>query len=165
MPTMTNTRTAQRRPIRFGTISQLRAELDGLEAAHRAGRLKARGNWTPGQCLGHLAIWVAYTYDGYPPPLRPPWFIRLIMKLRKKKMLAGPPPQGVRIPGIEGGTLGTEDLPFEQALADYRKEIQRLEAGPPALPSILFGPMTHEEWKQWQFRHAELHLGFLDPGN
>ena len=107
---------------------------------------------------------MSYAYDGHPPQLNPPWFIKLILKLQKRKFLAGPLPQGVRIPKIAGGTLGTEDMPWDAALVNYRKQIQRLEAGPPPHPNVIFGPMSHEEWKQMQLRHAELHLGFLDPG-
>jgi hypothetical protein len=159
-----NTKAIERRSVRFSTLSQLRAELDRIESAYRAGRLKTRGNWMPGQTLNHLATWASYAYDGHPPQLKAPWFIKLILKLQKNKFLAGPLPAGVHIPKIEGGTLGTEDVPFEQALANYRKQIQRYEVGPPPHPNVIFGPLTHEEWKLLQLRHAELHLGFLDVG-
>lgn len=160
--TPVNTSKVHRRPLKFWSTDDLRQELAQIEAAHRAGRLKARGNWKPGQVLGHLATWAEFTYSGN--PLRPPWFIRWVLKRRKGRYLNEGMPAGVRIPRVPGGTLGTDDLPFDQAIVRYRTIVDRLDREAPTLPNVIFGPLSHEEWKQLQLRHAELHLGFLDPG-
>lgn len=162
--TRVNTAKVKRRPLRFASLADLRAELSRIERAERAGKLRSIGNWTPGQVVNHLATWGSFANDGHPPELSPHWVIKAILKLRKRKFLAGPLPAGVKIPGIPGGTLGTEDVPFEAAMARYRKELDRLEASAPPKPNVIFGPLTHEEWIQLQLRHAELHLGFLVPG-
>jgi hypothetical protein len=159
-----DTKTVQRRSLRFNSLAEVRADLDKLEAAHRAGRLKVRGNWAPGQLLGHLATWGDFAYDGYPPQLKAPWFIKLILRLRKNTYLRKGVPAGVHIPKLEGGTLGTEVIPFDQGLARLRRTLARYDGAPPAHSNIIFGRLTHEEWKALQMRHAELHLGFLDPG-
>jgi len=39
--------------------------------------------------------------------------------------------------------------------------MERLRAGPPARPNVIFGPLTHDEWIQLHLRHAELHLSFF----
>ena len=152
-----------RRQLRFETLDQVREDAERIAAAERAGRLRRTGNWTAGQTLGHLAAWINYAYDGYPPDLRPPWFIKLILRFQKNKFLRGPMPAGVRIPRVDGGTKGTEPLSLDEGLSRLRKAVDRLKAAPPAASSPVFGPMTHEEWRSNHLRHAELHLSFLHP--
>lgn len=152
---------AGRRILHFDSIDQLLAEIDRLAAAERAGRLKQLGNWTLGQALGHLATWGEFAYTGV--PLKPPFFIRWILRFQKKKFLVGPMPAGVRIPRVENGTLGTEPTSLDAGLARYKAVLQRLKSEAPILPSPIFGKMTHEESIALALRHAELHLGFFIP--
>jgi hypothetical protein len=81
----------------------------------------------------------------------------------KKKFLNGPMRAGVRIPGLQDGTLGTEPLSTEIALPRYREALQRLAREAPAKPNVIFGSLTQEEWMKLNLRHAELHLSFLKP--
>jgi hypothetical protein len=83
--------------------------------------------------------------------------------MRKKKFLRGSMPVGVRIPGVENGTLGIDLLSTDEGAARYRAAMQRLAREAPTLPNVIFGPLTHDEWKQLHLRHAELHLGFMKP--
>ena len=53
--------------------------------------------------------------------------------------------------------------PLDEGLEMFRRSIQRLEKTPPPMPSPVFGPMTHDEWKRLAMRHAELHLSFFKP--
>lgn len=161
--TPVQTKTAQRRPLRFESFEQMWAEVQRIAAAERDGRLRRTGNWTPGQTLGHLATWANFPYDGYPPTLRPPWLIKVILKTRKAKYLSGSLPAGVRIPKVDGGTVGTEDMSLDEGVARLQKAWARLLAGPPKIDNPIFGPLTHDEWKAINLRHAELHLGFLHP--
>lgn len=155
-------RVGNRRQLRFDTIEQVLLDVERLAAAERAGTLKRLGNWTLGQNLGHLAAWVNYAFDGY--PMRPPPLpIRLILKLRKNKYIHDRLPAGVKIPGIEGGTVATDLLPLDEGLQRYRAALQRLRAGAPSQRSPIFGPLTHEEWIELNLRHAELHLSFMRP--
>lgn len=151
-----------RRSLRFNSLSDIRTDLNALEAAHRAGTLRTSGNWTPGQNVAHLANWVSYPYDGYPHSLgKPPWFVKFVMKFLKNKYLYGKLPVGVKIPNVPGGTVGADDIAFDAALVKFRLELDRLNKAPPSIPNPIFGPMTHEEWKTLHARHAELHLSFL----
>jgi hypothetical protein len=147
--------------LRFESIDQMMAEVDRLVEAERAGRLKRRGNWALGQTLGHLAIWAEYSYTGV--PLQLPFYIRWYLRLRKRRMLYGPMRPGVRIPGVEAGTLGTEPMPVDVALERLRRVMKRLKSEPPEIPDTRFGQLTHEEAIAINLRHAELHLGFLIP--
>jgi hypothetical protein len=150
---------ADRRMLRFETIDQLRAEVDRLVEAERAGRLGRLGNWTLGQTLGHLAAWAEYSYTG--APLKVPFFIKWILRLRKRRFLYGPMRAGVKIPGVEGGTLAREPLPLDEALGRWRRVMERLEREAPTAPNPIFGLLEHQEWIAVTLRHAELHLGFL----
>jgi hypothetical protein len=152
---------ADRRALRFESIDQLMAEVDRLAEAERGGRLRRLGNWTLGQTLGHLAAWGEYSYTG--APLKVPFFIKWVLRLRKRKFLYGPMRAGVRIPGVEGGTLATEPMPLEEALGRMRRVMERLKSEAPTAPNVIFGPLTHEEWIAVHLRHAESHLGFLVP--
>jgi hypothetical protein len=152
---------ADRRVLRFETLDQVRAEVDRLVEAERAGRLRHLGNWTLGQALGHLAAWAEYAYTG--APLKVPFFIRWILRLRKQSFLHGPMRAGVRIPGVQGGTLATDPLPVDEARDRYRRALGRLEAEPPTAPNPAFGLLSQEEQIALTLRHADLHLGFFLP--
>ncbi len=156
---------AGRRSLSFASIAAVRTDLNALEAAQRQGRLKAIGNWTEGEIFTHLAAFLNYPYDGYPPELKPlPWIVRAIFRTMKRSFLTKPMKAGVKIPGIKGGTVGAQNVPFEQGLSMLRQGLDRLEKHAPTKPNAIFGPMTHQEWIDLQLRHAELHLSFLVIG-
>jgi hypothetical protein len=152
---------AGRRTLRFESIDQMMAEVDRLAEAERAGRLRRLGNWTLGQTLAHLAAWAEYGYTG--SRLKVPFFIKWILRLRKRRFLYGPMRAGVKIPGVAGGTLATDAVPLDEGLGRFRRVMERLKAEAPTAPSPVFGPLTHEESIAMNLRHAELHLGFLIP--
>ena len=152
---------ADRRLLRFESIDEVLTEMDRLVEAERAGRLRRVGNWTLGQTLGHLACWAEYSYTG--APLKVPFFIRWILRLRKRAFLYGPMKAGVRIPGVEGGTLATEPMALEEAQGRMRRIMERLKSEAPTAKNPIFGVLTHEEWTALHLRHAELHLGFFIP--
>ncbi len=157
-------RTADYRQLHFASLADIRADLAQLERAHRAGTLRTSGNWTPGQNLAHLAAFITYGFDGYPPQLSsPPWLIVLILKLLKKRYLYKALPRGVKIPKVEGGTVGNDPVPFEEGFSRLETALARLERAAPARPNPIFGPLTHDEWKSLHMRHCELHLGYLHP--
>jgi hypothetical protein len=152
---------ADHRKLHFDSIDQLMAEVDRLVEAERAGRLKHLGNWTLGQTLGHVACWAEYSYTG--APLKVPFFIKWIVRLRKKRFLYGPMTPGVRIPRVPGGTLATDVVPLDEAVERIRGVMQRLKSEAPTALNPLFGSLTHDEWIALTSRHAELHLGFHVP--
>ncbi len=152
---------ADRRSLRFSSLADLRADVERVAAAERAGTLRKSGNWNAGQVFGHLATWIEFAWT--PNPLKPPWFVRFIVGRRKDKYLNGGMPAGVRIPRVEGGTLGTGPTKLDEGFANLKGAIARLEREPPTEPSPVFGMLTHEEAIKLNLRHAELHLSFLHP--
>jgi hypothetical protein len=157
---MGNNRTKPaRRTLRFERLDDLTAEVDRMAAAAAQGRACPGGTWTLGQIFNHLAAWAEYSYTGM--PLKVPWVIRLLMRMRRRAFFNDPMPAGVRIPRVNGGTLATEPAELEPALARYRAVLDRLAREAPARAHPIFGALTHEEWIKLQLRHAELHLGFV----
>ncbi|MBW7904658.1 MAG: DUF1569 domain-containing protein [Phycisphaerae bacterium] len=152
--------TAPRRALRFSSIDELLREVELIEVADAAGRLRCAGAWTAGQILGHLAAWIDYAYEGYPGK-RPPWLVRFIVRLSRKRYLYGGLPAGVRIPDAPGGTYGTEVLSTEEGARRLRAALERLGREPARHDSPVFGSMTQEERIALNLRHAELHLSFL----
>ena len=90
--------------LRGGLGPPMEHDVDRIAAAERAGTLRRTGNWTAGQVLGHLATWMNFAYEGYPDDLNPPWVIKAILRLQRKRFFESPMPQGARIPRVEGGT-------------------------------------------------------------
>lgn len=165
MPTPVDTaKVSNRRKLRFGSIDEALAEVDKIVAADEAGTLVTLGNWTPGQIFAHLAAWIEYGYDGYPLKA-PPWFIRVILRMRLKNIIRKGMPSGVRIPRVENGTVGQDPLSTAEGAARLRRAFERLQSGePPKFDSPAFGPMPHDDRVQLNLRHAELHLSFLQLG-
>lgn len=151
-----------RRHLHFASIDDALRDAQLIADAEKNGTLKRVGNWTPGQTFGHVAGWITFALDGYPPDLRPPWFVKFIMKFMKAKYMRGLP-AGARIPKIEGGTKNLEVLSTEEGLARLKTAWQRLGQTAPSRPNPLFGPLPHEEWIALNLRHAELHQSFFVP--
>ncbi len=135
-----------------------------METARLAGELRSTGNWTPAQIYNHLAAFMEYALDGYPPGFKgPPAPVRLVLRFFRRRFCFGAMPAGLRIPGIPAGTIGQDDGPPETAADRLRRALARMNSTAPARPSHLFGRMSHEEWKGLNLRHCELHLSFLHP--
>lgn len=156
-------RQTDRRTLNFPTIDAVLADVDRIVAADRAGTLRCTGNWSAGQAMGHVAAWINYAYDGFPlgPP---PFFIRWILRLMKKKILSSGMQAGVKIPKTDHGTFGTESLSTDEGAARLRAALNRLKNSEVATyDSPAWGPMPKEERVAINLRHAELHLSFLHP--
>jgi hypothetical protein len=153
----------QRRLLRFESIDDAIAEAERIALADRVDRLTKLGAWTPGQAFGHLSTWCNFAFDGYPPEVRAPLPVRMVLRLLRKRILTRGMPVGVRIRGIPGGTLGIDMIATDQGLQKFREAMQRLGQSAPTIVNPIFGTLTHDQWIALNLRHAELHLGFLSP--
>jgi hypothetical protein len=157
-----NTKRAPRRTLRFNSIDEAIAEIDRIVAAEQAGTLRSTGNWSAGQVFNHIATWLNYSWDGFPPLVNAPFFVRAILRMMRKRYIHKPTGAGVKIPGLPGGTLGTEPCSTEEGARNLKAALLRLKNGEPAkFHSPAFGPLTEHERTQFQLRHCELHMGFL----
>jgi hypothetical protein len=150
-----------RRDLHFVHLDQVVSDAEAMAIAQKTGKLHEIGNWTLGQICGHLAAWMDYSFDGAPIKMAP-WPIRMVVRVvMKNRMIHKPMRPGAKIPGVPGGTAGTEVLPTDEGLERLRKAVARLQSSVPAAPHPLLGPLTHDQWKQLTLRHSELHLSFL----
>jgi hypothetical protein len=159
-----DTKKAPRRDLRFNSIDDALAEIDRIVAADKAGTLRNTGNWSAGQVFNHIATWLNFSWDGFPASVRPPWIISKILQMMRTRYIYKPTHAGVKIPGLGkvGGTLGFEPMSTEEGARKLKAALTRLKNGEPAKHhSPAFGPMTQEERIQFQLRHCELHMGFL----
>jgi hypothetical protein len=152
-----------RRQLKFQSLDDAIGEAERLVAVEREGRLGCAGTWRLGQALGHLATWANFAQDGYPPEVRAPLPVRMVLRLMKGVVLKKGMMPGVRIGKLPGGTVGLEEMDAEEGLRRFRAAMEWLRTSPPTIPNPVFGPLTHEQWIQLNLRHAELHLGFQVP--
>lgn len=151
------------RKLRFRDVDELRAEVDRIEAADKAGRLRCTGNWTAGQMMFHIASWINFAYTGFPVK-PPPWPIRFLLKFVGPRYMKKGLPKGFKIPGVKDGTVGMDRVSTEVGARMLRTSLDRLASDEPApFDSPAFGRMSHADRIQLNLRHAELHLGYLHP--
>ena len=160
--TINTARVTDRRVLRFDSIEDALRDAAQLTHAQRQGKARCLGNWTHGQILGHLATWVDYAYDG--APLNPPVILRLIIRPMKRQLPHKPMRAGGKLPGVPGGTIAFDPVSFDEGLAHFQKSFTRLQSDPPTAKHPIFGHMTHDEWKNMNLRHAELHLSYIRTG-
>lgn len=154
---------ADRRQLHFDALQEAIRDAEAIAAAEAERRLRATGNWTPGQAISHVAFWANAPFDGYPDTVKPPWLMRMAMRVIRGRVFTKGMPPGMRLPGAPGGTLGAESMPADEAAAKLRAAFERLDEHCPEIVNPLFGPMTHTQWRQLNLRHAELHFSFFHP--
>ena len=153
---------SERRHLSFATAEDVLNDIDKILAAELGGRLRTIGTWTPGQIMAHVAAWIDYGYIGYPVKA-PPFFIRWILRLKLKQILAKGMPAGIRIPGVKDGTIGQDPMTSAEAATRLKRSFLRLANGEQCpFESPGFGAMSHEQRIKLNLRHAELHLSFIN---
>ena len=159
------TENSSRRPLHFESIAALAAEIDWLVAAQHAGHLEARGNWTPAQIFDHLALFIEFSYEGF--PFRASWPLRAFSHVAKwiawKPFVDWALRPGFRIPAGAEALKPDPWADFDVAAARLHAALVRIAGGEPMrVPSPFEGAITHDQWVYVHLRHAELHLSFLD---
>jgi hypothetical protein len=150
-----------RRKLRFSSLDEMMADVMRIAEADRAGTLKTLGNWTAGQCFGHIAGWMTYAFDGY--PMRPPRFMKVIGRMIKNKVLRDGMGAGMKIPKAGStGTYCSDPMSLDEGLQRLSQASNRLQMTDPRAVNPVFGPLTHQQWIDLNLRHAELHLSFFD---
>ncbi len=97
-----------RRKVNYTSLQELLTDAERLSA----GPVKALGNWSPGQIYRHLAISFNGSIDGF--TMNFPWYLRLMARLLKKKLISGAMPPGYKLPpeaakAVMPGPTSTED--------------------------------------------------------
>lgn len=154
--------TVARRELRFGSFDEVVGDAEHLLAA---GYEKA-GSWDLAQVCGHLAEWLRYPLDGFPPAPLP---IRVMLRVVRATMGRGLYEKYVR----DGMPAGKPTMPASippagrdpsEAVAALRAAVERFTAYAGELhPSPLFGRLSKDEATKLQLTHAAHHLSFLVP--
>ncbi len=149
-------RVAGRRKVHFDNYEQLLADVRDL-----AGRpTRQLGNWSLGQICHHIAAGLNTAIDG--APFNPPWILRKLGPLFKKRAISRPLSPGFKLPR-QAGSLIPQSNDAAEGIAAIEQAVARLDQTPERQPHVIFGSMTSEEWDQFQLRHAEMHLSFIVP--
>ena len=150
-------RVKDRRSLRFGRMQDL---LDDLERLGEAPRIRTSGNWTPGQIVQHVTKLVDGSLDGF--GFRAPLPLRLMGKALRSAALNRPLMAGIRLRGRMKQLEPDPSVTWEQAVADLRRQVERIEQGARMTRNSPFlGELVHEEWEQLHCRHAEMHFSFM----
>jgi Protein of unknown function (DUF1569) len=146
-----------RRQLNYASLEDLLADADRLSA----GPVNALGNWSAGQIFRHLALAFNASIDGFTVTF--PWYLRLMGKIFKKKVLAGPMPAGFKLPPSGAKTLEPPPNSTAEGLAELHAAVARLQQEPHRASHPLFGQLSKEQWDKIHLAHANLHMSFLVP--
>ncbi len=161
-----DTKSANRRSLRFESLDEVVADIDAIEASIKAGTLSSSGNWSAGEVCDHLRKFFEFAIDGFPSKAPAPmrWIARLILKKRATSS-DEPFPAGFKLPKSASALFPTPGLDDATSINALRTQIGRVQSGAEfTQPSPLLGPLTHDEWMVMQLKHFSLHLSFLHPG-
>jgi hypothetical protein len=141
--------------VRYSNLQEL------LEDAERLAQRPVRtlGNWSQGQIYKHLAVVMKGSLDGI--PMTTPWYIRLILKPFKKRILSKPMSPGFNLNAKAAAVIVPGPTEIQEGLDLMRTVIKRLQAEPQRHPSPFLGKLTADEYNQLFMRHAELHMSFI----
>jgi hypothetical protein len=151
------TKVEGRRHLRFETLDGIGADVEQLAR----GPVCNLGNWTPGQVLKHLSLAMTYSIDGFPS--RAPFFMRMLGKVFKKRILSKGMTPGFKLPEKDAHSLVPGPTSWEEGLTAFRTALKRMQTETARAPHGFFGYLTSEEYVQLHCRHSELHLSFLVP--
>jgi uncharacterized protein DUF1569 len=96
------------------------------------------------------------------PPFAAPWFVRMVGPLLKRRILTRPMSSGFTLPK-KAAALLPDPTSTADGLVKLEKSVERLQQTSQRKPHAIFGRLTAAQWDQLQFRHAELHLSFIEP--
>ena len=160
------TKVKDRRPVHYASLDELLADAEKLVALDAQGQVRALGNMTLGQGLGHLALWMQASIDGIPDDLRPPPLIKLAGHMAKGMILSKGLRPGFKLPPDASKKLiPPPTITASEAFNHLSAACARLRREHRRVPSPVFGNLTEEEWERLHLRHAELHLSFMQVAN
>jgi hypothetical protein len=129
------------------------------------------GRWDLGQVCGHLANWLTYPIDGYPPaPLPIRWLLAVMRATMGKRQLQKILDEGFR----DGSPTMPASVPKPHRPGEKAREQEAVERLCSAVrrmqdhkgafvPSPLFGSLDRDTQLRLQLRHCNHHLRFLIP--
>ncbi len=157
---MVDIKKAPRRKLNFSCENCIIGEVDTLAQ----GPIQTTGNWTAGMIVQHVTQLIEFSLDGFPAPYRSSLPMRLMAKVMRKRILNKPWSAGYKLPANFKELHPRKDITFEEAHENLRQVIARVKSEQMTASSPILGKMEHADWLKLHCRHAELHFGFLRPG-
>lgn len=158
-------------PREYKSLSDIKNELDAMEAANQAGTLKTFGKWNAGQIFEHCSIPMKMAYDGFfdeqgkevKMPLLARMFGIVVFKNILGKSHMKP---GIKLPASAASMIPADDCTFEQGIGSLRAQLARVDNGEKMTQKSPFlGKMRHEQWLLLHIDHCRMHFGFIQyPG-
>lgn len=149
------TKVQGRRTLKFNSLDDIIADVEKLNQGNR----RTIGNWSEGQILTHVTIIMDWCIDG--APVKAPWIARVMGFFIKGWFLRRPMPAGFKLPEDAAKHLVPPETSWDDALARFRKVMERMKAIAERKPSPFLGKLSREQWDQLHCRHCELHLSFI----
>ena len=146
-----------RRTLRFESLDDILHEIERIGA----GSPTATGAWTPSQNIDHVRRLIRFSREG--GSIKVPLLFRLLGPMMKSKFLAATFNPGMK---TADPFQPPRDITLADAVEAFRVEVG-LASRPGAMSqrSPVLGKMTHEQWGTLHCRNAELHLGYVFPGD
>jgi Protein of unknown function (DUF1569) len=145
-----------RRNVDYTSLGEVLADAERLSAGH----VKVLGNWSAGQIFRHLASAYNGSIDGFTMTF--PWYLNLMGKLFKKKLINGPMPAGFKLPS-SARQMEPPPTSTEEGLAELRQAVERLQREQKRATHPMFGDLTKDEYNEIHLHHANLHMSFIVP--
>jgi len=150
-----------RRSLAFRSLDDILADAEAMMSRQP---IRTTGNWTAGQIIEHVGLFICWSIDGFPFTM--PFPLRFIGPLIKGRAQRKPLQSGIKAPGRMTPHMPGQGVALEDAMRTLRGEIGRVKAGKRMeKPSPLFGKLSHEEWVRIHCRHAEMHFSFMHPSS
>src|SRR5258708_4692511 len=108
-----------RRTLQFHSLDDILADVERLNQ----GKVRAIGNWSPGQVVKHLTMPMVWCLDG--APLKGSLMIRFFGWLIKNRFLRNPMSAGFNLPANFAKHLVPPDTSWEDGLQAIRTAIAR----------------------------------------
>jgi len=155
-----------RRSLSFESVAEAPVEATRL----LEGGYESRGNWDLSQVCEHLADWMEFPLDGFPPV--PPWFKPVLLAVRhtlgprllKRTLATGAMPPGSPTAARTVHEPAGDPASDAAAVERLRQVTERFLAHEGEYQiSPFFGQMTRDQCRRLQAIHTAHHLGFLEP--
>ena len=154
-----NVKQAERRELHFDSLDAILADAEAVTA----GPHRVTGNHTAAQLIHHIAVPMDKAVNGF--DFDAPLVMKVFGRVLKVFGVDRPIKPGIRPPkSVEERFWAPADISLDEAIVYLRRSVKAANVpGSMTHPSPLFGKMTHEQWLGLNYRHAELHLGFIHP--
>ncbi|MEL6106439.1 MAG: DUF1569 domain-containing protein [Planctomycetota bacterium] len=143
-----------RRVVRYDSYAVLLEDARALAVS----TIETRGNWSYGQILVHVALSLDSSIDGVgfvlPAPMR--WTMTLLMK---RKFLDKALPPGFK---TSEAYLPPSDSSVEHGLSLLQQAVDRQHQESHRASHPAFGRISEREWTDFNLRHAEMHMSFVE---